>query len=90
MVDAESKIKTDVKRKRIRHAYSRKELYHRWIHSSEYVYVSGTCKISGKYNYLFISDIGKNTPLVIDLLLLSIEMLIVFLYLINILVLLGN
>lgn len=63
MVDAESKIKTDVKRKRIRHAYSRKELYHRWIHSSEYVYVSGTCQISGKYNYLFLGDIGKNTPI---------------------------
>ena len=63
MVDAESKIKTDVERKHIRHAYSRKELYHRWIHSSEYVYVSGNCQISGKYNYLFIGDIGKNAPI---------------------------
>lgn len=63
MVDAESKIKTDVKHKRIRHSYPRKEVYHRWIHSSEYVYASGNCQISGKDNYLFIGDIGKNTPI---------------------------
>lgn len=37
MADAESKTKTDVKHKRIRHAYPRKEVYHRWIHSPEYV-----------------------------------------------------
>lgn len=59
MVDAESKIKTDVKRKRIRHAYPRKEVYHRWIHSPEYVYANGNHQISGKENYLRIGDIGK-------------------------------
>lgn len=59
MVDAESKIKTDVKHKRIRHAYPRKEVYHRWIHSPEYVYVNRTYQISGKENYLRIGDIGK-------------------------------
>lgn len=63
MVDVESKIKTDDSPKRIRHAYPRKEVYHRWIHSSEYVYASGNCQISGKGNYLFIGDIGKNTPI---------------------------
>lgn len=60
MVDAESKIKTDVKSKRIRHAYPRKELYHRWIHSPEYVYVNNSHQISGKGNYLRIGDIGKD------------------------------
>lgn len=63
MVDAESKIKTDGNSKRIRHAYPRKEVYHRWIHSSRYVYASENCKISGKNNYLFIGDIGENTPI---------------------------
>ena len=59
MVDAESKIKTDVEHKRIRHAYPRKEVYHRWIHSPEYVYVNRTYQISGKEDYLRIGDIGK-------------------------------
>ena len=59
MVDAESKIKTDVEHKRIRHAYPRKEVYHRWIHSPEYVYVNRTHQISGRENYLCIGDIGK-------------------------------
>ena len=59
MVDAESKIKTGVKHERIRHCYPRKEVYHRWIHSPEYVYASGNCQISGKGNYLFLGDIGK-------------------------------
>lgn len=59
MVDAESKIKTDVKRKRIRHAYPRKEVYHRWIHSPEYVCASRNHQISGRENYLRIGDIGK-------------------------------
>lgn len=60
MVDAESKIKTDVKRKRIRHAYPLKEVYHRWIHSPEYVYANGNHQISGKEDYLRIGDIGKD------------------------------
>ena len=59
MVDAESKTKTDVKHKRIRHAYPRKEVYHRWIHSPEYVYANRNHQISGKENYLRIGDIGK-------------------------------
>lgn len=65
MVDAESKIKTGVKHERIRHCYPRKEVYHRWIHSSKYVYASGNCQISGKGNYLFLGDIGKDTPIAI-------------------------
>ena len=60
MVDAESKIKTDVKHKRIRHAYPRKEVYHRWIHSPEYVYADRNHQISGKEDYLRIGDIGKD------------------------------
>lgn len=63
MVDAESKIKTDGSPKRIRRAYSRKEVYHRWIHSSEYVYASGNCQISGRDNYLFVGDIGNYAPI---------------------------
>lgn len=59
MVDAESKIKTDVEHKRIRHAYPRKEVYHRWIHSPEYVYDNRNHQISGRENYLCINDIGK-------------------------------
>ena len=53
MVDAESKIKTDVKSKRIRHSYPRREVYHRWIHSSEYVYADRNRKISGKEKAVF-------------------------------------
>lgn len=60
MTDAESKIKTDVKCKRIRHAYPRKEVYHRWIHSPEYVCASRNHQISGRENYLRIGDIGKD------------------------------
>lgn len=60
MVDAESKIKTDVKHKRIRHSYPRKEVYHRWIHSPEYVCSSRNHQISGRENYLRIGDIGKD------------------------------
>ena len=60
MVDAESKIKTDDKHKRIRYAYPRKEVYHRWIHSPEYVYTDRNHQISGKYDYLRIGDIGKD------------------------------
>lgn len=59
MVDAESKIKTDVKHKRIRHAYTRHEVYRHWIESPEYVYVNRNHQISGKEDYLRIGDIGK-------------------------------
>ena len=48
MVDAESKIKTDAKHKRIRHAYPRKDVYRCWIHSPEYVYADRNHQISGK------------------------------------------
>lgn len=59
MVDAESKIKTDAKHKRIRHAYTRHEVYRHWIESPEYVYVNRNHQISGKEDYLRIGDIGK-------------------------------
>ena len=56
MVDAESKTKS----KRIRHCYPRKEVYHRWIHDSEYVYSNQAYAVSGKGNYLQRFDIGKH------------------------------
>ena len=49
------------KNKRIRHCYPRREVYHRWIHSPEYVYASDGCLISGKFNYLRCQNIGKFT-----------------------------
>lgn len=55
MADAES----EVKKGRIRHCYPRSEVYHRWIHSPEYVYAANGSLISGKYNYLRCQDIGK-------------------------------
>lgn len=55
MVDAESKIKKGRKR----HCYPRKEVYHRWIHSPEYVYAAHNCLVSGISNYLFINNIGR-------------------------------
>ena len=57
MEDAESKIKKG----RIRHCYPRREVYHRWIHSPEYVYASDGCLVSGKFNYLRCQNIGKFT-----------------------------
>lgn len=55
MADAES----EVKKGRIRHCYPRQEVYHRWIHSPEYVYASDGCLVSGKFNYLRCRNIGK-------------------------------
>lgn len=55
MADAES----EVKKGRIRHCYPRSEVYHRWIHSPEYVYAANGSLVSGKYNYLRCQDIGK-------------------------------
>lgn len=55
MADAES----EVKKGRIRHCYPRSEVYHRWIHSPEYVYDANGSLVSGKYNYLRCQDIGK-------------------------------
>ena len=56
MTDAESKVKKG----RIRHCYPRKEVYHRWIHNSEYVYSNQAYAVSGKGNYLRMFDIGKH------------------------------
>lgn len=55
MADAES----EVKKGRIRHCYPRSEVYHRWIHSPEYVYAANGSLVSGKYNYLRCQNIGK-------------------------------
>lgn len=55
MTDAESKVK----KCRIRHCYPRREVYHRWIHSPEYVYSDHECLVSGKFNYLRCHNIGK-------------------------------
>lgn len=55
MVDAESKTKT----KRIRHCYPRQEVYHRFIHDSEYYYSNQAHAISSKGNYLSLGDIGR-------------------------------
>lgn len=55
MTDAESKVK----KCRIRHCYPRREVYHRWIHSPEYVYSDHECLVSGKFNYLRCRNIGK-------------------------------
>ena len=55
MTDAESKVK----KCRIRHCYPRREVYHRWIHSPEYVYSDHECLVSGKFNYLRCQNIGK-------------------------------
>lgn len=55
MTDAESKVK----KCRIRHCYPRREVYHRWIHSPEYVYSDHNCLVSGKFNYLRCQNIGK-------------------------------
>ena len=56
MTDAESKVKKG----RIRHCYPRKEVYHRWIHDSEYVYSNQAYSVSGKGNYLQVFNIGKD------------------------------
>lgn len=46
-------------KKRVRHCYPRKEVYHQWIHSPEYVYAANGSIISGKFNYLRCHNIGK-------------------------------
>ena len=45
-------VEFKVRKGRIRHCYPRKEVYHRWIHSPEYVYSDHECLLSGKCNYL--------------------------------------
>lgn len=54
-------VKFKVRKCRIRHCYPRKEVYHRWIHDSEYVYSNQAHAVSGKGNYLQIFNIGKRT-----------------------------
>ncbi len=56
MNGAEPKTKS----KRIRHCYPRQEVYHRFIHDSEYYYSNQAHAISSKGNYLALGDIGKN------------------------------
>ncbi len=56
MNSAEPKTKS----KRIRHCYPRQEVYHRFIHDSEYYYSNKAHAISSKGNYLALGDIGKN------------------------------
>ena len=52
-------VEFKVRKCRIRHCYPRREVYHRWIHSPEYVYSDHKCLISGKFNYLRCQNIGK-------------------------------
>ena len=52
-------VEFKVRKCRIRHCYPRKEVYHRWIHSPEYVYSDHECLVSGKFNYLRCQNIGK-------------------------------
>ena len=54
-------VEFKVRKGRIRHCYPRKEVYHRWIHDSEYVYSNQAHAVSGKGNYLQIFNIGKRT-----------------------------
>lgn len=54
MKDAESKTKT----KRIRHAYPKREIFHRWVHSPEYAY-SPEKRLTCKHNCLCVGDIGR-------------------------------
>lgn len=52
------------KNKRVRHAYPRKEIYHRFIHSDEYAYSpAGNKQISCKGNYIVLRDIGKKATI---------------------------
>ena len=52
-------VEFKVRKCRIRHCYPRREVYHRWIHSPEYVYSDHECLVSGKFNYLRCQNIGK-------------------------------
>lgn len=52
------------KGKRVKHAFPRKEVYHRFIHSDEYAYSPENGKqISCKGNYLFTGNIGAKTSI---------------------------
>lgn len=60
-------VKEKTKSKRIKHCYPRKELYHRWVHSPEYVYSMGSnsprCSASDEFlcinEYAAYSDIAS-------------------------------
>lgn len=51
-------VKEKTKSKRIKHCYPRRELYHRWVHSSEYVYCTGSNspRCSGSNEFLCINE----------------------------------
>lgn len=46
--------------KRVKHCFPRKEVYHRWIHDSTYVYSNQNYIVSGKYDWLFAFRLNKN------------------------------
>lgn len=46
--------------KRVKHCFPRKEVYHRWIHDSTYVYSNQRYIVSGKYDWLFAFRLNKN------------------------------
>lgn len=47
-------------KKRIRHKFNKSELYHRFVNSEEYAYCAGK-KLTCKYDYISICDIGENS-----------------------------
>lgn len=47
-------------KKRIRHKFNKSELYHRFVNSEEYAYCAGR-KLTCKYDYISICDIGENS-----------------------------
>ena len=55
-------LKEKVKDKRIRHSFSRHEVYHRWIHSPEYCYTNSSYRygVSGFEDWLILGDFGKD------------------------------
>lgn len=58
----ENKIEKDnIKKGRVRHSYPLNEIFHRFIHSDEYIYCNNSIKYSAKNDILVVGDIGKNT-----------------------------
>lgn len=53
-------VKEKTKSKRIKHCYPRKEVYHRWVHSPEYVYSKGnnSPRCSASDNFLCINELA--------------------------------
>lgn len=54
-------LKEKSNKRRIKHSFPRRELYHRWIHSPEYCYTNKGQRypISGFKNWLICGDFGK-------------------------------